>query len=231
MPSTWLQKARRLPCLALTLALCVALLSACLPLCLCACARALAICPEMLACCTSLDCAAPCCGAGTPLLALLAAEARTSATTADLHPASALLAAFVLSSGVKSAYRAASVARACRAWGGKPLSPSKGSLMVALRSARRTSRACAAGGISGLEISSCTIFRVVEQGILFRTVAHRLISNQGYFHVLALRTSYEYHKYAVACLYWTNDPSPSVALKGMFFTYIYICMLACNPVV
>ena len=31
MPSTWLQRARRLPCLALTLALCVALLSACLP--------------------------------------------------------------------------------------------------------------------------------------------------------------------------------------------------------
>lgn len=44
-------------------------------------ARALAICPELLACCARSDCTAPCRGAGTPLLA---AEAHTSATTADL---------------------------------------------------------------------------------------------------------------------------------------------------
>jgi len=105
MPSTWLQKSRRLPCLCPDAAVCGS--AASLP------SRyhfafvragALAICPEKLACCARSDCTAPCRGATTPLLA---AEALTHIRhhRRPLHPASAPLAAFVRSSGVKSAYR------------------------------------------------------------------------------------------------------------------------------
>lgn len=48
----------------------------------------------------------------------------------------------------------ASVARACRAARAASLSDRREGSLVALRSARRTSRACAAGGISRPEISS-----------------------------------------------------------------------------
>ena len=76
-------------------------------------ARALAICPELLACCARSDCTAPCRGAGTPLLA---AEAHTSATTADLsapppHPSPPLCSRQESSRHTG----AASMARACPA--------------------------------------------------------------------------------------------------------------------
>lgn len=159
MPSTWLQRARSLPCLALTLALWVALLSVSLPasrsLFAFVRARALVICPELLACCARSDCTAPCRGAGTLRTPLLAAEAHTSATTADLstpppHPSPPLCSRQESSRHTGPA----SVARACPAARAASLSHRRKGSLVALRSARMTSRACAAGGISRLEISS-----------------------------------------------------------------------------
>ena len=118
MPSTWLQRARRLPCLALTLALCVALLSACLPA---SRTPSLPLCvPGRLRFALSCSLAAHARTAlrlavvlGTPLLA---AEAHTSATTADLstpppHPSPSLCSRQESSRHTG----AASMARACPA--------------------------------------------------------------------------------------------------------------------
>ena len=87
-------------------------------------ARALAICPELLACCARSDCTAPCRGAGTPLLA---AEAHTSATTADLstpppHPSPPLCSRQESSRHTGSSQRGS---RVSGGEGGKPLSLSQ----------------------------------------------------------------------------------------------------------
>ena len=154
MPSTWLQKARRLPCLALTRSLCVWL--CCQPASRShfafVRARALAICPELFACCARSDCTAPCRGAGTPLLA---AEAHTSATTADLstpppHPSPSLCSRQESSRHTGTSQRGS---RVSGGEGGKPLSPSQ-RFSGGVTKRPKDIRACAAGGISRLEISS-----------------------------------------------------------------------------
>jgi hypothetical protein len=179
MPSTWLQKARRLPCLALTRSLCVWL--CCQPASRShfafVRARALAICPELFACCARSDCTAPCRGAGTPLLA---AEAHTSATTADLstpppHPSPSLCSRQESSRHTGPA----SVARACRAARAASLS-----LTVAkvhwwrYEAPEGHPRLCCRRNLpsgdllhySGWQSGDCCF-------VLF---AHRLMSNQGY---------------------------------------------------
>jgi len=154
MPSTWLQRARRLPCLALTLALCVALLSACLPRTLCLCAR-----PERLRFALRCSLAAHARTALRLAVVLVHRSWRLKLTHPPPPPTSPprlrtprRLCALVRSQvGIPGP---ASVARACRAARAASLSHCRKGSLVALRSARRTSRACAAGGISRLEISS-----------------------------------------------------------------------------
>lgn len=156
MPSTWLQKARRLPCLALTRSLCVWL--CCQPASRShfafVRARALAICPELFACCARSGCTAPCRGAGTPLLA---AEAHTSATTADLstpppHPSPSLCSRQESSRHTGTSQHGS---RVSGGEGGKPLSLSQ-RFTGGVTKRPKDIRACAAGGISRLEISCIT---------------------------------------------------------------------------
>ena len=188
MPSTWLQSARRLPCLALTLALCVALLSACLPA-----SRA----PSL-----------PLCVPGRLRFALscsLAAHARTALRLAVVlvhrswrlkltHPpppptspprlrTPRRLCALVRSQvGIPGL---ASMARACRAARAASLSHCRKGSLVALRSARRTSALVLQ---EESPVWRSLAFRVVERGLMFRTVcASPYIPNQGFWRDLALR--------------------------------------------
>lgn len=171
-----------------SLALCVALLSACLPasrapslpLCVPGRLRRALSCSLAAHARTSLRLAVL---LGTPLLA---AEAHTSATTADLstpppHPSPSLCSRQESSRHMGPA----SVARACPAARAASLSHRRKGSLVALRSARMTSRACAAGGISRLEISSVQGGRAGNG--CFVLLAHRLISNQGFWRASALR--------------------------------------------
>lgn len=96
----------------------------------------------------------------------------------------------------------ASVARACPAARAASLSHRRKGSLVALRSARMTSRACAAGGISRLEISSVQGGRAGN--CCFVLLAYRLISNQGFWRDSALRYQLSVsHRACIVAYTWT----------------------------